>query len=175
MVPGVDLADIPRELPETVKAREREVLVLAGWAIDDVWVHLHEEHRDISVSSFIFPSLQRRIDRVHLSSELLSFVRSVYTVCISSDHLAVVVQTPPEEPGLPPRYRFPVDMLSCDEGIQALLAVLEGMQRSDLHVEQWREATHRAMRSVGERWRQWRPQVGRTHLDVLVRRVRSIA
>ena len=67
------------------------MLALADWAVDDVWVHLHGEHRDDSVSGFPFPALQRRIDRVHLSSEFLSFVRSVYIVCISSDSLAVVV------------------------------------------------------------------------------------
>ena len=41
MVPGVDSVDIPRELPETVKAGEREALTLAEVSVDDVWVHLH--------------------------------------------------------------------------------------------------------------------------------------
>ena len=116
MVAGVDSADIPKELPETVEAREREAVALAEWALDDVWVHLHREHRDDSVSGFTFPALQRRIDRVHVSSELLSFVRDVYMVCISSNHMAVVVQTGRyEERGVPPRYPFPVNMLFCKQ------------------------------------------------------------
>ena len=120
----------------------------------DVWVHLHGEHRDDSVSGFTFPALQRRIDSVHLSSELLSFVRSIYTVCISSHHLVVVVQTDPrEEPGLPPRYRFPVDMLSCEEGSQAISPVLEDIQDSELQMEQWWEGAHVAVRLAGEKCR----------------------
>ena len=122
------------------------------------------------MSRFTFPALQRRIDRVHLSSRLPSFVRPVYTVCISSDHLAVVVQTGPrEELGLQPRYRFPVDMLSCEEGSRAISLVLEEIQVSELQVEEWWEAAHMAVRLAGEKWRQSRPQVGRTHLDILVR------
>ena len=113
MVPGVDSADIPRELPATVKAWEREALALAESELEDVWVHLHGEHRDDSVSGFTFPSLQHRIDRVHLSAALHPFVRSTYTMCISSDHLAVALHVgPPEEPGLPVRYRCPMDMLA---------------------------------------------------------------
>ena len=84
MVPGVDPADVPKELPQTVKARDPEALALAEWAVDDVWVNLHGDHPDDSVSGFTFPALQKRINRVHLSSELLSCVCSVYTVCISS-------------------------------------------------------------------------------------------
>ena len=44
MVLGVDSADIPKELPETVKARTCEALALAEWVVDDVWVHLHGEY-----------------------------------------------------------------------------------------------------------------------------------
>ena len=91
MVQGVNSADIPRELPETVKAREREALALAKFDLEDVCVHLHGEHRDDSVSGFTFPSLQHRINRVHLSAALLPFVRSTYTVCISLDHLVVAL------------------------------------------------------------------------------------
>ena len=74
-----------KELPETVKAQEREALALAEADLEDVWVHLHGEHRNDSVN------VQGRIDRVHLSVAPLPFVRSTYTVCISSDHLAVAV------------------------------------------------------------------------------------
>ena len=36
--------DIPRELPETIKARVREALALAKLDLEDVCVHLHGEH-----------------------------------------------------------------------------------------------------------------------------------
>ena len=60
MVPGVDSVDIPRELLEIVKASKREALTLAEVLVDDVWVHLHGEHRDDAGIGFAFPSLQRK-------------------------------------------------------------------------------------------------------------------
>ena len=168
MVPGVDSADKPRELLETVPAREREALALAESELEDVWVHLHGEHRDDSVSGFTFPSPRRRIDRAHLLVALPPFVRSTYTVCILSDHLAVALHVgPQEEPGLPPRYQFPIVMLSCEEGVVSLGGVLARWSQSHI-ANDWWDGVHKAVRAVGER-RQQRPQTGYMHLDVLVR------
>ena len=66
IVPGVDSADIPRELPQTVKAGERGSLVLAELDVEDVWVHQHGEHRHNALSGFTYPSLSRQIDQIHL-------------------------------------------------------------------------------------------------------------
>ena len=85
IIPGVDSADLPRELPETVKAQGCESLVLVELDVEDVWVHLHREHRDNAVTGFAYPSLSRKIDRIHLSLELQPFVRSVYTAVTTSD------------------------------------------------------------------------------------------
>ena len=86
-----------------MKVREREAPVLSEPLVEDVRGHLYAEHRDEAVSGFMVPSLSRRIDRVHLSSKLLSFVWSVYTAATPACRVAVVVQAgPPEEAGLPP-------------------------------------------------------------------------
>ena len=72
MVPGQDSDDVPKELPETVKAREKEAVVLTDQGLEDVWPYLHGEIDEIK--GYTFPSLSRRIDRIHLSSELLPTV-----------------------------------------------------------------------------------------------------
>ena len=62
-----------------------------------------------------------------------------------------------------------MDMLLCDERKQQLTAALEGLEHSELPIEQWWHEVHKVVRASVERWRQWRPYVDHTHVDVLVR------
>ena len=91
MVPGSDTAVVSKEVPAVVRSRQVEGSILTSLAMEDVWVHLHGERRAESLEGFTFPSLQRRIDRVHLPTAVLNTVRSVYTVTTPSDHKVAVL------------------------------------------------------------------------------------
>ena len=91
MVSAQDSANVPKELPKTIKAREKEAVVLVEQTWEDVWPSLLGEHRGKDVRGYPFLPVSRRIDRVHLSIEVMPTVRPAYTVAIS-DHRAVVVQ-----------------------------------------------------------------------------------
>ena len=87
-----------------------------------------------------FPSLSGRIGRIHMSSELLHTVCSVFTTVTTSDHLAVVLRVcPPQGPKGRPSYRFPLDMLECEEGYEQLHALLQQWLGDEQPVEQWWE------------------------------------
>ena len=68
MVPGQDSADVPRELPETIKAREKEALVLGEHGLEDVWPSLHRAHVKLSCpfALSIPPKLFATLQRIHL-------------------------------------------------------------------------------------------------------------
>ena len=76
---------------------------------------------------------------------------------------------PPEEPGLRPRYRFLVEMLSCEEGSASLAQILDTWSQHELPAEQWWEGVHQAVWAEGKRCRQSHPELGYTQLDILVR------
>ena len=94
MVPGVDSEAISKEISTVVSARKVEGSVLGAWALQDAWVHLHGERRQELRG---FTRAERRIDRVHMPTQALHYLRSVYTVATPADHKAVVVQLGPVE------------------------------------------------------------------------------
>ena len=63
---------------------------------------------------------------------------------------------PPEQAGLPPRYRFPLDLLSSEEGLDQLQWVLEQWSEKDCDIEEWWEGVHQLVRAVAEEWCKWR-------------------
>ena len=77
-----------------VSARKVEGSVLGAWALQDAWVHLHGERREELRG---FTREERRIDRVHMPTQALHHLRSVYTVATPADHKAVVAQLGPVE------------------------------------------------------------------------------
>ena len=89
MVPGVDSEAISKEISTVVSARKVEGSVLEAWALQVAWVHLHGERREELRG---FTREERRIDRVHMPTQALHYLRSVYTVATPADHKAVVVQ-----------------------------------------------------------------------------------
>ena len=83
-------------------------------------------------------SLSGLIDKVHLSTELLSLVHLVYTLATTSDHLKVIRHAGrQEEVGAPPRYHSPVDTMLCTASLEHLLHVLVRWPSQDSDVEGW--------------------------------------
>ena len=59
-----------------------------------------------------FTREERRIDRVHMPTQALHHLRSVYTVATPADHRAVVAQLGAvEDYGDRPRFCFPLELL----------------------------------------------------------------
>ena len=170
MVPGSDTAVVSKEIPAVVRSRQVEGSILTSLAVEDVWVHLHGERRAESLEGFTFPSLQRRIDRVHLPTAVLNTVRSVYTVTTPSDHKAVVLQLgPQEEPGGAPRFRFPLEILESPDAAAALREVLEAHSHVPGPIESWWDGVRSLLREFAGRWRRENPSSGFTELQALVR------
>ena len=170
MVPGSDTAVVSKEVPAVVRSRQVEGSILTSLAVEDVWVHLHGERRAESLEGFTFPSLQRRIDRVHLPTAVLNTVRSVYTVTTPSDHKAVVLQLgPQEEPGGAPRFRFPLEILESPDAAATLREVLEAHSQVPGPIESWWDGVRSLLREFAGRWRRENPSSGFTELQALVR------
>ena len=81
-------------------------------------MHLHgERHEELKG----FTREERRIDRVHVPTQALHSLRSVYAVATLADHKAVVAQLGPvEDQGDRPRFRFPLELLEDPAALAAL-------------------------------------------------------
>ena len=124
MVPGVDTPSMVKEVLATLKVRWVEGSVLTGLSLEDAWVHLHGERWLEAVQGFTFPTLQRRIDRIHLS---ISVSRMIWSVHPSGPQSGDVANLQDPEDAL--RFRFPLEMLIVPgdkHRLQKVLATYEG-------------------------------------------------
>ena len=165
MVPCVDPEAISKEISTVVSARKVEGSVLGAWALQDAWVHLHGERREELRG---FTREERRIDRVHMPTQALHHLRSVYTVATPADHRAVVAQLGAvEDHGDRPRFRFPLELL---EDPAALAALHEKLQAVACPAsEAWWDSVRVLLRDEAVSRRREHPTVGFTQLLALVR------
>ena len=90
MVPGVDTESVPTEIPAVVKARHEEGTVVTDLHLEDAWVNLHGDKRELELWGYTFPSLHCCIDGVHVPA-VLHTVLLKYTITTPFDHKAIVV------------------------------------------------------------------------------------
>ena len=115
-----------------------------------------------------FTREERRIDRVHLPTQALHSLRSVYTVATPADHKAVVAQLGPvEDHGDRPRFRFPLELLEDPAALAALQEKLQAVVCP--YSEAWWDSVRVLLREEAVGRRREHLAVGFTQLQALVR------